>query len=147
MEINTMADLRMPDINKVEIAGRLTRDPEVKYIQSGTRLCNLSIVCSRKYKTKGGETKEETLFVNANLWGEGGKWVSDNLSKGDPVLVEGSLKSDEWEDKETGQKRTAIRINAQRVQSLVWNDRSVNTGSQQQQEDNSEGISEDSIPF
>jgi single-strand DNA-binding protein len=118
-----MADLRMPDINRVTIAGRLTRDPELRYIQSGTAVCKLGLAVSRKFKTKTGETREETLFVNATVWGQSGEWVGERLKKGAPVLVEGSLKSSEWEDKNTGQKRTAIDINATRVQPLAWEDR------------------------
>ena len=143
-----MADLRMPDINHITIAGRLTRDPEVKYVTGGARLCNLGIVCSRKYKTKSGEQREETLFINAALWGEAGKWVSDKLSKGSPVYVEGSLTSDEWEDKNTGQKRTAIKIKAHRVQSMAWEDQKASppTG-QQEARSVEEPIPEDDIPF
>lgn len=118
-----MADLRMPDINRVTIAGRLTRDPELRYIQSGTAVCKLGLAVSRKFKTKTGETREETLFINATVWGQSGEWVGERLKKGAPVLVEGSLKSSEWEDKNTGQKRTAIDINANRVQPLAWEDR------------------------
>jgi single-strand DNA-binding protein len=118
-----MADLRMPDINRVTIAGRLTRDPELRYFQSDTAVCKLGIAVSRKFKTKTGETREETLFVNATVWGQSGEWVGERLKKGAAVLVEGSLKSSEWEDKATGQKRTAIDINATRVQPLAWEDR------------------------
>lgn len=160
MGVSTMADLRLPDINQVTIAGRLTRDPEVKYIESGTRLCNLNIVCSKKYSTKNGEKKEDTLFISCSLWGESGKWISDNLHKGDAVLVDGSLKMDEWDDKATGQKRTALKINAHRVQSLAWPDKGEQSGGGQQQgggyggntespkqRNVEEPIPEDDIPF
>ena len=126
-----MADLSIPDINRVTIAGRLTRDPELRYIQSGTAVRKLGLAVSRKFKTKTGETREETLFVNATVWGQSGEWVGERLKKGAPVLVEGSLKSSEWEDKNTGQKRTAIDINATRVQPLAWEDRGGQGGAQQ----------------
>ena len=123
-----MADLRMPDINHVTLAGRLTRDPELRYIASGSAVCKLGLAVSRKYKTKSGETREETLFVNVTVWGPSGEWCGEHMKKGAPVLVEGSLKSNEWEDKNTGQKRTAIDINANRVQSLAWEDRGDQQG-------------------
>ncbi|MFP6581386.1 MAG: single-stranded DNA-binding protein [Candidatus Hydrogenedentota bacterium] len=117
-----MADLRMPDLNKVQLAGRLTRDPELKYIASGTALCKLGMAVSRKYKTKTGDMKEETLFMNVTVWGQAAEWIGDKMKKGQPVLVEGRLTSNEWEDK-NGQKRTTIEVNADRVQSLAWDDR------------------------
>lgn len=118
-----MSDLRMPDLNKIVLAGRLTRDPELKYLPSGTPLCKLGIAASRKYKTKDGESREETLFINATCWRGTAEFVGENFKKGRPIVVEGSLKSDEWEDKNTGQKRTKIEIHADRVQSLDWEDR------------------------
>lgn len=113
-------DLRMPDLNRATIAGNLTRDPELKFIPSGTALCKLGLACNRKYKTKDGEQKEETLFINATVWGKSAEYAGENFKKGQPILVEGRLKSDEWEDKNTGQKRSQIEISADRVQALSW---------------------------
>jgi len=113
-------NLRMPDMNRVTIAGHLTRDPELKHVGSGTALCKLGLACNRRYKLKDGEQREETLFINVTVWGKAAEYVAENLSKGRPVLVEGRLKSDEWEDKDTGKKRSAIEISADKVQSLDW---------------------------
>ncbi len=63
-----MADLRMPDLNNVLLAGRLTADPELKYIASGTAVCNLRLAVSRFYKGRDGEKKEDTLFINVDVW-------------------------------------------------------------------------------
>ena len=114
-------NLRMPDMNRVTLAGHLTRDPELKNVgTAGTSMCKLGLACNKKYKMKSGEEKEETLFINVTLWGKAAEYVAKNMKKGRPVLVEGRLKSDEWEDRDTGKKRTAIEINADRVQALDW---------------------------
>ena len=118
-----MSDLRMPDINKVSLAGRLTRDPELRYIASGTAVCKLGLAVSRKFKTKTGETREDTLFINVTVWGQSGEFCNEYMKKGTPVMVEGRLSSNEWEDKNTGQKRSTIEVTADRVQSLAWEDR------------------------
>ena len=117
-----MSDLRVPDLNKVIIAGRLTRDPELKYISSGRALCKLSIANSRFYKDKNGERKEDTSFIDATVWDKMAEYVGERLKKGRPVLIEGRLKSDSWEDKTSGQKRTKIEIAAQRVTPLDWDE-------------------------
>ncbi len=147
-----MTDLRMPDMNKVFLAGRLTRDPELRYIQSGTALCKLGLAVSRKYRTKDGEQKEETLFINVTCWGKTAEYVGENYHKGRPVFIEGRLKSDEWEDKNTGQKRTAIDVTADRVQALDWEDRGGGGGGGRPQSKPEpraieEPVPEDDIPF
>jgi single-strand DNA-binding protein len=118
-----MADLRMPNINKVTIAGNLTRDPELRYINSGMAVCKLGVAVSNKFKTKTGETREDTVFVNVSVWGASAEYCGEHMKKGVPVLVDGHLKMNEWEDKTSGQKRSAIEITADRVQSLAWEDR------------------------
>ena len=117
-----MADLRVPDLNKVIIAGRLTRDPELKYVGSGRAVCRVSIANSRFYKGKDGERREDTSFIDVTLWDKQAEWVGEKLKKGRPVLVEGRLKSDSWEDKASGQKRTKIEISGQRLTPLDWDD-------------------------
>lgn len=155
-----MSDLRMPDINRVEFAGRLTRDCELRYLQQGTPVCSLSVAVSKKYKTKSGETREDSLFVDVTVWGSAGEWVAENIKKGHPVLVEGELKRREWEDKATGQKRDKLTVTAKRVQALAWEDRgSSGSGAQSKGKDYGgykdsppprnieEPIPEDDIPF
>ena len=118
-----MGDIRVPDLNKVLIAGRLTRDPELRYLQSGVALCKLGIANTRYYKAQSGERREETVFVDVTVWDKQAEWVGDSLRKGRPVLVEGSLRSNEWEDKNTGQKRSKLELKAVRVTPLDWEDR------------------------
>jgi single-strand DNA-binding protein len=153
-----MPDLRMPDINKVYLAGRLTRDPELRYLPSGLAVCKLSLAVSRFYKDKNGERKEDTLFVDVSAWDKMAEYMGQRFRQGNPVLVEGRLKSDSWEDKNTGQKRTKLEVRADRVQELAWPadrpaDRSAasaapasaNDANRQIQSD--EPIPEDDIPF
>jgi single-strand DNA-binding protein len=118
-----MADLRMPDVNRVLLAGRLTSDPELKYLPSGTPVCEMRLAADRRYKTRDGEQREETLFVNVKVWARTAEICGEHLSKGRPILIEGRLNSDSWEDKNTGQKRSKIEIVADRVQFLDWEDR------------------------
>ncbi len=117
-----MSDFRMPDVNKVILAGRLTRDPELRYLPSGMAVCKLGLAVSRFYKSKDGEKREETMFINVTTWGKTAEYANEYLRKGRPVLVEGQLRSNDFEDK-TGQKRTVIEVNAERVQQLDWGDK------------------------
>ncbi len=117
-----MSDLRLPDLNKVFLAGRLTRDPELSYIPSGTAMCKLGLAVSRKYKDKQGDLQEDTCFVNVTCWGKTAEWVGENFKKGRPVMVEGRLKSDEWET-EAKEKRKKVSVTADRVQALDWEDK------------------------
>lgn len=117
-----MSDLKLPDLNRVQLVGRLTRDPELRYLPSGTALCKLGLAVSRFFRTKDGERKEETMFINATCWSKTAEFVGEYYKKGRPVMIEGRLQSNEWEDKNTGQKRSMIEVNAERVQALDWDD-------------------------
>ena len=117
-----MGDLRVPDLNKVIIAGRLTSDPDLKQTASGLSVGHLRIANTRYYKNRDGEKNEETCFVDVTLWDKQATWAAERLKKGRPVIVEGNLKTDQWEDRETGQKRSKIEINAYRVVPLDWDE-------------------------
>ena len=139
------SDLRMPDLNKVFVAGRLTRDPELRYLPSNVPLCKLGLAVSRNYRTKDGERREEVLFINATAWRGTAEYCGERLRKGNPVLVEGRPKSDEWEDKNTGQKRTSIEIQVDRLQQLDWP--ADGAGPKPQPRAIEEPVPEDDIPF
>lgn len=147
-----MSDLRMPDVNRVLLAGRLTRDPELRYTPSGTAVCRMSLAATRYYKGREGDKREETTFVEVTVWEKTAEYCGQRLKQGRPVLVEGRLRSDSWEDKTTGQKRSKIEIQAQRVQELDWaDDRAAGGGSQAPSRPEprhlEEPIPEDDIPF
>ncbi len=114
-----MPDLRMPDINSIHLCARLTRDPETRNLPSGTAVCNLGVVYSRKFKKQGQtEYSEETTFIDVECWDKTAERAAE-LHKGDPVHIEGSLKMDAWED-DSGQKRTKLKIRAHRIQPMAW---------------------------
>lgn len=123
-----MSDLRVPDLNRVFLAGRLTRDPELRYLPSGLAVCKLSVANSRYYKSKEGDRREETVFVDVTVWERQAEWIGERFRKGRPVLVEGRLRQDEWEDKNTGQRRTKLEIIAQRVTPLDWDEEGRSAG-------------------
>ncbi|MBW7865988.1 MAG: single-stranded DNA-binding protein [Candidatus Hydrogenedens sp.] len=152
-----MGDLRVPDLNNVLVAGRLTRDPELKYTSGGQAYCKIGVANSRYYKDKSGNRQEDTTFLDAVVWGPMAEFVGERLRKGRAVLLEGRLTTSEWEDRNTGQKRSKVEINARRVTPLEWDDDGSRSGSgprpQQQApappapREIEEPIPEDDIPF
>jgi single-strand DNA-binding protein len=108
----------MADLNKVFLMGRLTTDPELRRTPSGTAVTELRLATSRMWTGRDGERKEETLFIDVTVWDRQAETCCQYLKKGSSVHVEGSLKMDSWEDKTTGEKRSKIRVHADRVQFL-----------------------------
>jgi single-strand DNA-binding protein len=108
----------MANLNKVLLMGNLTRDPEVRYTPKGTAVANLGLAVNRVYTTETGEQKEEVTFIEIEVWGRQAETAGQYLSKGRPVFIEGRLKLDSWDDKETGQKRNRLRVVAERIQFL-----------------------------
>lgn len=106
----------MASLNRVFLAGNLTRDPEVRYTPSGMAVADLSMAINRVY-TSNGEQKEETCFVSVVAWGRQAEMCREYLSKGSPIMVEGSLQFDQWQT-ENGEKRSRLRVKADRVQFL-----------------------------
>lgn len=103
------------EINKTFLLGNLTRDPDVRYLPSGTMVAEFDLAVNRTYKDKNGETKRETLFIRIETMGKTAEFVSEYLKKGRRVYVEGRLRSNSWESKD-GQKRTRIDVFAERIQ-------------------------------
>ncbi|PWU07387.1 MAG: single-stranded DNA-binding protein [Verrucomicrobia bacterium] len=108
----------MANVNKVILIGNVTRDPELKYTPKGTAVCDLGLAVNRYYTLDGGEKKEETTFVDVTLWGRQAEIAHQYLKKGSPVYIEGRLQLDTWEDKQTGQKRSRLRVIAENLQLL-----------------------------
>ena len=100
----------MASYNKVILLGNLTRDPELRYTPKGTASARLGMAVNRSYKTETGETREEVTFVDIDAWGKQAELIAQYLRKGNPLFVEGRLKLDQWDDKTSGQKRSAIRV-------------------------------------
>ncbi|WP_437205988.1 single-stranded DNA-binding protein [Planctomicrobium sp. SH664] len=101
----------MASFNKVILVGNLTRDPEVKYTTGGTAVAEIGLAVNRQWFDKqSNERKEEVTFVDVTLWGRQAEVAGEYLAKGRPVLIEGRLQLDSWDDKTTGQKRSKLRV-------------------------------------
>ena len=108
----------MASYNKVILMGNLTRDPEMKYLPSGTAVTNFGMAMSEKYTDReSGEQRENVCFVDVEAWGRQGEIVNEYLSKGSPVFIEGALKFDSWETPE-GEKRNKLRVRVFRLQLI-----------------------------
>jgi single-strand DNA-binding protein len=100
----------MANFNKVILAGNLTRDPELRYTPKGTAIAKFGLAINRTWKTETGETKEEVTFVDVDAFGRQAEVVAQYMKKGRPFLVEGRLKLDQWEDKNTHQKQSKLKV-------------------------------------
>jgi single-strand DNA-binding protein len=96
----------MANLNKVFLMGNLTRDPELRYTPGGTAVASFGIAVNRRWTGQNGEQREETLFIDVNAFGRQAEVISEYLSKGRGVFIEGRLKLDQWQDKETGANRS-----------------------------------------
>ena len=108
----------MASFNKVLLLGNLTRDPEVRYTPKGSAVCDLGIAVNRSYTTDAGEKREEATFVDVTLWGRTAEVAGEYLRKGRPVFIEGRLQLDSWDDKQTGQKRSKLKVIGEAMQLL-----------------------------
>jgi len=101
----------MASFNKVILIGKLTRDPQIKYTTGGTAIAELGMAIGRKWFDKTtNQQKEETTFVDVTLFGKQAEVAGQYLAKGRPVMIEGRLQLDSWEDRETGHKRSKLRV-------------------------------------
>jgi len=98
--------------------GNLTRDPEVRYTPKGSAVCDLGLAVNRQYSLEGGEKREEVTFVDVVLWARLAEIAGEYLKKGRPVLIEGRLQLDSWDDKQSGQKRSKLRVIGETMQLL-----------------------------
>lgn len=100
----------MASFNKVLLMGNLTRDPELTYLPSNTPVVEIGIATNHKYKRKDGEMGEDVMFVDCRAFGRTAEVINQYFKKGRPIFIEGRLQLDQWEDKQTGQKRSRHRI-------------------------------------
>jgi single-strand DNA-binding protein len=100
----------MASFNKVILVGNLTRDPELRYTPKGVAIAKFTLAINRTWKSENGESKEEVTFVEVDAFGRQAETVGQYLKKGSPFMVEGRLKLDQWEDKQTGQKRSRLGV-------------------------------------
>lgn len=112
----------MANLNKVMLIGNLTRDPEVRYTPKGTAVADIGMAINRYYQSESGEKREETTFVDVTLWGRQAEVAGEYLKKGRPVYIEGRLQLDSWDDKQTGQKRSKLKVVGEAMQLLGGRD-------------------------
>lgn len=100
----------MASFNKVILAGNLTRDPEMRYTPKGTAIASLSIAVNRRWSGEDGQQREEVTYVDVEAFGKQAETINQYLKKGGGLLVEGRLRLDQWDDKQTGQKRSRLGV-------------------------------------
>jgi len=100
----------MANFNRVILAGNLTRDPELKYTPKGSAVARIGMAINRTWKSETGEQREEVTFVDVEAWGRQAEVIAQYMKKGRPLLVEGRLKLDQWEDKNTHQKQSKLKV-------------------------------------
>jgi single-strand DNA-binding protein len=108
----------MANFNKVMLMGNLTRDPEIRYTPKGTAVAEIGLAINRYFSGENGEKREETTFVDVTLWGRTAEIAGEYLKKGRPVFIEGRLQLDSWEDKQSGQKRSKLRVVGEGMQLI-----------------------------
>ena len=108
----------MASFNKVVLVGNLTRDPELRYTPKGTAIAKIGLAVNRVWTNEAGEKKEEVTFVDVDVFGRTAENVGQYMRKGRPILIEGRLKLDQWDDKQTGQKKSKLGVVAETVQFL-----------------------------
>src|SRR6202007_1655300 len=108
----------MGNFNRVILVGNLTRDPEVRYTPKGTPVAEIGLAVNRVYSGEDGERKEETTFIDVTLWARQAEIAGQYLKKGRQVFIEGRLQLDSWDDKQTGQKRSRLRVIGGNLQML-----------------------------
>jgi single-strand DNA-binding protein len=110
----------MPNLNSVHLMGTLTRDPEIRYTPSGTAVCDISLAINRTLppEQEGGERREEVTYVDVTLWAKAAENAGKYLAKGRSVFVDGRLHLDVWDDRQTGQKRSKLKVVAEALQFL-----------------------------
>jgi len=100
----------MANFNKVILAGNLTRDPQLRFLPSQTAVVDFGLAVNHKWRTPQGEDREEVLFIDCSAFGKMAETINKYCQKGKPILVEGRLKFETWDDKESGGKRSKHKV-------------------------------------
>ncbi|MDX1681237.1 MAG: single-stranded DNA-binding protein [Akkermansiaceae bacterium] len=146
----------MANLNKVMLIGNLTRDPELRYTPKGTAVADVGMAINRVWSNDAGQKQEETTFVDVTLWGRQAELAEKYLGKGRGVYIEGRLQLDTWDDKETGKKRSKLKVVGENLQFLPDGKGGSNGGGGQRSSNQDSDASrpapaveedEDDIPF
>lgn len=141
----------MASFNRITIVGYLGRDPEIKYTPDGQAVCNFSVATTERRKDRSGEAQEITTWFRITVWGKKAEVANQYLSKGKQVYIEGTLRQEEWTDRE-GTKRTSLVVNSTDFQFLSARDEGSGGFQQSRKPDNQSeadfsGPSDTEIPF
>lgn len=147
-------ELRFPNINSIVMSGRLTRDVELRYLQSGTPVAKLSLAFNRNYQ-KNGEWIQETGYIDVVVWSKRGEQCAEYLHKGSPVIVEGYLKTHSYVDKNE-QNRKVTEIVCTKISFLEKESYNANSNEEYQSSENGDKtnvtkpvaeVTDDDVPF
>src|SRR5947209_8040140 len=109
----------MANLNRVLLIGNLTRDPDIRYTPKGTAIAEIGMAINRVLPSdEGGERREEVVYVDVTIWGRQAEVAQQYLTKGKPVFIEGRMQLDTWDDKQTGQKRSKLKVVCEHLQLL-----------------------------
>jgi single-strand DNA-binding protein len=109
----------MANLNKVMLIGNLTRDPELRHTPKGTAVSEISLAINRNWTNDQGQKQEDTTFVEVTFWGRQAEVIQQYVTKGSPIYIEGRMQLDSWDDKETGKKRSKLRVIGENFQFLA----------------------------
>lgn len=138
----------MASFNKVILVGNLTRDPQVRFTPGGTAVSEIGLAVNRSWFDKNTNSrKEETTFVDVTLWGRSAEVASEYLNKGRSVLIEGRLQLDQWDDKESGQRRSKLKVVGENMTMLGSGNGGGQQGQQQQQQHQQQQPADDGSGF
>lgn len=151
----------MPNLNRVMLMGNLTRDPEVKYTPKGTAICQIGVAVNRTYTAPdSGEKREEVTFIDCEVFGKQAEVIGEHCKKGSSLYVEGRLKLETWDDKQSGQKRSKLKVVLESFQFIGGKDGAQRTEQRAQppatrkpssaprpQKDPALDVQEEDIPF
>ena len=121
----------MASFNKVILLGNLTRDPELRYTPKGTAVTEVSLAINRFRSGESGEKTQEVTYVDVTLWSRQAEVAKEYLTKGNPVLIEGRLQLDSWEDKQSGQNRSRLKVVGEQMQLLPKGGNSGNSNTKE----------------
>lgn len=124
----------MPSFNRIVLLGNLTRDPQIKNLPSSTTVADFGLAMTRRFRTKSGEEREDVCFIDCAAFGKQAEVIAQYCRKGRSLLVEGRLKYDAWDDKDTGSRRSKISVVVENFQFMSARDESPSasvTGRQQ----------------
>lgn len=112
----------MPSLNKILLMGNITRDPELKFTPKGTAVCQFGLAVNSSYKSGDGEKREEVTFFDIEAWGKVAELIAEHCKKGKPIYIEARAKTETWDDKQTGQKRSKMKFVLEQFQFLGGKD-------------------------